>query len=228
MGVDCVKIGSIQPIKELCDITHNYGALFHTDAVQAVGHINIDVKKLGIDMMSGSAHKFNGPKGIGFLYIRKGVDIVSFNSGGSQEFGLRAVTENVAAIVGMAIALKKNVSAIESTSSQLLGLKKLLIQELNGLDFIRNGAPCHIPGIISLSFNGCDGETIMHRMDLKGICISTGAACDNVHTQLSHVIKKIGIPENYAKGTIRISLGKYNTREDVLNISKSLAEIIKF
>ena len=223
------EIGTVNPIKELAQVAHDHGAIFHTDAVQTVGHVAIDVQKLGIDMLSASAHKFNGPKGIGFLYIKKGTPIARFNDGGAQEFGMRAGTENVAAIVGMAAALKANTEMIDKTRDFLISLESLLINELNAkkIDYLRNGSQNHIPGNISLSFKGCDGEAILHRMDLKGISISTGSACDSVNTQISHVISAIGVSEEYAQGTVRISLGKYNTEDDVLNIAQALSEIVK-
>lgn len=223
------EIGTVNPIRDLARVAHNHGAIFHTDAVQAVGHIAIDVQALGIDMLSASAHKFNGPKGIGFLYIRKGTPIARFNDGGAQEFGMRAGTENVAAIVGMSVALKANTEQIEMISEYIMALESQLINELNGynIDYIRNGSENHIPGNISLSFKGCDGEAILHRMDLKGISISTGSACDSVNTQISHVIEAIGVSDEYAQGTIRISLGKNNTEDDVLKIAHALSEIVK-
>lgn len=223
------EVGTIEPIKNLCAIAHRYGALFHTDAVQAVGHIGVDVKELGVDLLSASAHKFNGPKGIGFLYVKKGTPIAQYSNGGSQEFGLRAGTENVASIVGMAVALKKNCDAIEQNAKYLLQLEAILVDRLRklGLDFIRNGAVQHIPGNISLSFRGADGEALLHRLDLMGICVSTGAACDTVNTQVSHVLKAMGIDEDYAKGTIRISLGKNNTIEEAEILSQKLIRIMK-
>jgi len=223
------EIGTVNPVKDLVKVAHEHGAIFHTDAVQALGHTEIDVQELGIDMLSASARSFNGPKGIGFLYIKKGTPIVRFNDGGSQEFGLRSGTENIAAIVGMAAALKANIEQIEKNTKFILSLESLLINELNtgNLDYIRNGSKNHIPGNLSLSFKGCDGEAILHRMDLKGISISTGSACDSVNTQISHVITAIGVPDEYAQGTVRISLGKYNTEEDVLAIAQTLSEIVK-
>jgi cysteine desulfurase len=221
------EIGTIEPIKELCEIAHRNGALFHTDAVQAVGHIEIDVKALGVDMLSASAHKFNGPKGIGFLYIKKGTPINSYASGGAQEFGMRAGTENVASIVGMAVALKKNCERIQEATRHLLTCETLLIEKLNnaGVDFVRNGSDNHIPGNISLSFRSADGETILHRLDLMGICVSTGAACDSVNTKVSHVLDAIGTEEEYAEGTIRISLSSINTIIEVNTIGDSLLKI---
>ena len=221
------EIGTIEPIKELAIIAHKHGALFHTDAVQAVGHIGIDVKELDVDMLSASAHKFNGPKGIGFLYIRKGVNIAPFNDGGSQEAGFRAGTENVAFIVGMAIALRNNLAKLHENEAHILKLEQILLSELSEIDFIRNGAEKHIPGNISLSFKGYDGEAILHRLDLSGICVSTGSACDSVNTQISHVLKAINLDPLYAKGTIRISLGKDNTEAEAVAISKALIKIIQ-
>ncbi len=220
------EIGTIEPIKELAHVAHKHGALFHTDAVQAVGHTGIDVKALDVDMLSASAHKFNGPKGIGFLYIRKGVSIAPFNDGGSQEFGLRAGTENVASIVGMSIALRNNLAKLAENEAHILELEQILLSELSGLDFIRNGAEKHIPGNISLSFKDRDGEAILHRLDLAGICVSTGSACDSVNTRISHVLKAIGLDDSYAKGTIRISLGKDNTEDDVKAIATALKRIM--
>ena len=223
------EIGTIQPIKELCDMAHSKGALFHTDAVQAVGHISIDVKELNIDMLSASAHKFNGPKGIGFLYIKKGTNIAPYADGGAQEFGMRAGTENVASIVAMAVALEKNCKRMDSVNNHLIRLEHRLIASLQdaGLDFIRNGSNDRIPGNISLSFRGSEGEMLLHRLDLMGISVSTGSACDSENTQLSHVLEAIHAPEEYAKGTIRISLGYENTEEEITHIAASLIKILK-
>lgn len=222
------EIGSIQPIKELCNIAHAHGALFHTDAVQAVGHINLDVKDLGVDMLSASAHKFNGAKGVGFLYIRKGTRIASYADGGAQEHSLRAGTENVAGIVSMAAALRKNIENLKANQEHIFNLEKMLFGSLNesGIPYIRNGGDHTLPGIISLSFEGKDGEAILHRMDLMGICISTGSACDSKNTEISHVLQAIRMPESLAKGTIRISLGKDNTEEDVVAIAAALKKIV--
>lgn len=222
------EIGTIEPIKELAAVAHQHGSLFHTDAVQAVGHISIDVKELGVDMLSASAHKFNGPKGIGFLYVKKGTQIKPFNDGGSQEFGMRAGTENVASIVGMATALEKNANLIDQNEKYLLQLEARLVNILDrsGIDYVRNGAAKHVPGNMSLSFNGKDGEALLHRLDLQGICVSTGSACDSKNTQISHVLKAIELEEKYAKGTIRVSLGKDNTKEDVDKIGNVLLSML--
>ena len=222
------ELGSIQPIQELCKVAHAHGALFHTDAVQAVGHIKINVHELGVDFLSASAHKFNGPKGIGFLFIRKGVELRPYVDGGSQENAHRAGTENIASIVGMAAALKTNSDSLDKNQLHILKLEKQLLARLDesGVVYRCNCVESKLPGLLSLSFPDKDGEAILHRMDLMGISISTGSACDSVNAEISHVLKAIHLAENYAKGTIRISLGKHNTQEDVENIVASLLKIV--
>ena len=222
------ELGSIQPIQELCKIAHAHCALFHTDAVQAVGHIKINVHELGVDFLSASAHKFNGPKGIGFLFIRKGAELRPYVDGGSQENLHRAGTENIASIVGMAAALKTNSDLLDKNQLHILNLEKQLLARLDesGVVYRCNCVESKLPGLLSLSFPDKDGEAILHRMDLMGISISTGSACDSVNAEISHVLKAIHLAENYAKGTIRISLGKNNTQEDVENIVASLVKIV--
>lgn len=222
------EIGSIQPIKELSNIAHEKGALFHTDAVQAVGHVDIDVHSMGIDMLSASAHKFNGVKGCGFLYMRRGCKLIPYSDGGAQESGSRAGTENIPGIVAMAAALKNNCDHLEENRKKIIGLENEFMGKLKetGIPFVRNGGLHTLPGLISLSFPGTDGEAILHRMDLLGICISTGSACNSQNTEISHVLKSIDLDEEYAKGTIRVSLGKYNTSEDVEKIVRGLKKIL--
>ena len=206
------EIGTIEPIKELATIAHTHNVLFHTDAVQAVGHIPIDVNELGIDMLSSSAHKFNGPKGIGFLYIRKGTQIRPLADGGAQEFHMRAGTENIASIVGMAVALKKNCRTMQETSTKLQAMDHAFIDVLHeaNVDFIRNGSVSKSPGIISVSIRNISGEML-----------------DSVNTQVSHVIKAIGVPSAYAQGTIRISFGHDNQIEDAVEIAHAIAKILQ-
>lgn len=222
------ELGTIQPVKELCDIAHAQGAFFHTDAVQAVGHVALDVKKLGVDTLSASAHKFNGPKGIGFLYIKDGVNLYPLLDGGAQEYGMRAGTENIASIVGMSVALKKNVDALEFNQEYVDNLEQIFMRGLNenNIPHVRNGSAHTLPGLISLSFDGKDAESILHRMDLAGISISTGSACDSRKTQISHVLQALNLTDNLARGTIRISLSKDNTAEDVRAIVAALKKII--
>lgn len=223
------EIGTIEPIKELVNVAHKHGACFHTDAVQCVGHIKIDVKDLGVDMLSASAHKFNGPKGVGFLYIKKGTSIHQLINGGSQENGYRAGTENVSGIVAMAVALKENIDSLEKNNKKIIDVEEAFINRLNDnkIDYIRNGHIInHLPGIVSLSLKGVNGETLLHRLDLMGICVSTGSACDSVNNQISHVIKAIHVPKEYAEGTIRVSFGKDNTIEEAIIIADKIKKII--
>ncbi len=219
------EIGTVQPIGELCAIAHAEGALFHTDAVQAVGHMPIDVKALGIDLLSASAHKFNGPKGVGFLFVRNGVQLSPLIDGGSQEFDRRAGTENVAAIVGMAEALRLNCDRMEENCRHIRELEDAFLDRLE-ISYVRNGGRRTLPGLISLSFEGKSGEAILHRMDLMGICISTGSACDGQRDQVSHVLKAIRLNESAARGTIRISFGKQNTLEDAARLADALTKIV--
>lgn len=223
------EIGSIQDISALASVAHSYGATFHTDAVQAVGHIEIDVNALSVDMLSASAHKFNGPKGVGFLYVRKDTALAPYASGGVQEGGMRAGTENIASIVGMAVALEKNINKMDKITAHIEMLESMLLQRLSesNIPFSRNGSEKHIPGNISLSFPGYDGEALLHRLDLMGICVSTGSACDSKETKVSHVLRAIGLNSDLAKGTIRLSLGKSNTEQDIDAIVDALKRIMK-
>lgn len=222
------EIGTIEPIEELAEVAHRHGCLLHTDAVQAVGHIQIDVKNLGVDMLSASAHKFNGPKGTGFLYICDGVMIEPLLHGGAQENSRRAGTENVAGIVGMAVALLEHIEHLEQETAYLQKLTDLLLKVLRntGLDFIVNGGDNRIPGSLSLSFKDADGEMLLHRLDLLGTAVATGSACDSKSTVLSHVIGAIGVPDAYAHGTIRITLGMDNTIEQIPALAEQISRIL--
>ena len=172
--------------------------------------------------------KYKLASGVGFLYIRTGTTLPPYADGGAQEHGLRAGTENVAGIVSMAVALKKNVNDLDKNQRHILKLEGLLLQALNksGIPYVRNGGDHTLPGVISLSFDGKDGEAILHRMDLMGVCISTGSACDSKNTEISHVLQAIRMPESLAKGTIRISLGKNNTADDIDTIVTALRKIL--
>ncbi len=225
------EIGTINPIKLLAEFAHKRGALFHTDAVQAVGHIPIDVRDLGVDFLSASAHKFNGPKGIGFLFIRKGLKLKQLIHGGQQEAGLRAGTENVASIVGMAAALKSNCDQMERNSAHLDALADRLKEGLESVAdqivYPGSGVCDQLPGFVSVSFPGHPAEGLMHMLDLKGIAVSTGAACDSKNTQISHVLKAINAPRAIAESTIRISLGPENTRQEVDEILAALKILLR-
>ena len=222
------EIGTIEPIAELAQIAHQTGILFHTDAVQAIGHIAVDVKELQVDMLSASGHKFNGPKGIGFLYIRNGVHLDPLVDGGGQEHGMRAGTENVAGIVGMAVALQEHMEHLEQEATHLKVLSSRLIDRLKtyGLDFRINGSQNRIPGSLSISFKNADGEMLLHRLDLMGTAVATGSACDSKEATLSHVIQAIAVPQEYAHGTIRVTFGMDNTIEHVDIIAQQIATIL--
>lgn len=221
------EIGTIEPIKQLAEVAHNNGAFFHTDAVQSMGHIPIDVKELKVDFLSASGHKFNGPKGIGFLYIKRGVEIPPFIYGGAQESGMRAGTENVASIVAMATALKENCGNLIANMSYVRMLEERLLVALQPLGCKVNDDSEHVPGNLSISFDGFSGEALLHRLDLLGISVSTGSACDSKNTQISHVLKAIGLPDTLALGTIRISLSKDNTEDDIDYIAECLQRIVR-
>jgi len=224
------EIGTIEPIRELAEKAHEYGAAFHTDAVQAVGHIPVNVGALGVDLLSASAHKFHGPKGIGFLYCKKKVALERFLDGGQQEAGMRAGTENVAAIVGMATALRLSCDRMNKVTARLSEMtacfRKIITADIPEAVF--NGDPEHrLPGHISLSIPGISGEALMHVLDLKGIAVSTGAACDSRSTKISDVLKAIRLPVKLAKGTIRITLGAYNTVDQVKYIADKIVDYCK-
>ena len=222
------EVGTIQPIKSLAEISHATGKIFHTDAVQAVGHIPVDVQFLGVDMLSASAHKFNAPKGVGFLYVRGGLKLLPYIDGGGQEFSMRSGTENIPAIAAMALALEKNCRDMNQTAENLSACAKILIDCLkrNGVDFIVNGGENRLPGHLSLSFRDCEGETLLHRLDLKNIYVSTSSACHSQKTQISHVLQALAVPEDYIRGTVRITFGKENSHEDAKAIGKHLLEIL--
>lgn len=223
------EIGTIEPIWEYSRIAHERDVLFHTDAVQIMGHDYVKTHTVGVDMLSASAHKFNGPKGVGFLYIKKGVPIEPLLHGGKQENGMRSGTENVASIVGMAVALQEHMKSMDADRLYLEELRNQLISGLYSekLDFIVNGADKHIPGSVSLSFKNVEGEMLLHRLDLMGIVVATGSACNSKETVLSHVIKAIEVPSEYANGTIRITLGTDNNVEQVNEIVAALRKILK-
>ncbi len=224
------EIGTINPIRSLSEFAHGHGALFHTDAVQAVGHVPIDVRAMGVDLLSASAHKFNGPKGVGFLFVRRGVALDPLLNGGQQENGRRAGTENVASIVGMATALKANCERLEENAARL---DDLALRLRDGIDRIFPDAVYHggggsgqLPGFTSVSFPGHPAEGLLHILDLKGIAVSAGAACDSKNTKISHVLKAVGVPDEMARSTIRITFGATNSAEDVDEIVAALRRLL--
>ena len=225
------EIGTVNPIKLLAELAHKRGALFHTDAVQAVGHIPIDVKEMGADFLSASGHKFNGPKGIGFVYIRKGLKLRSLLNGGQQEFGIRAGTENVASIVGMASALKWNCENMVAHTKKLNALADMFVDGISGsvpdAHFPGSGICDQLPGFVSATLPGHLAEGLLHLLDLKGIAVSSGAACDSKNTQVSHVLKAINLPAKLAECTLRVTFGYGNTTDDVKKILEALTAILR-
>ncbi len=223
------EIGVIQPIKEIAQIVHEKGALFHTDAVQAYCQIPINIDEDGIDMMSASAHKLNGPKGVGFLYIRKGIKTRSFMHGGSQERKRRAGTENVPGIVGFAKAVEIGLSTLEDRRVKEIELRDYLINRvLSEIEHVRlNGcAKNRLPGNANFSFRFVEGESLLLRLDMSGICASSGSACTSGSLDPSHVLLGIGLTHEIAHGSLRLTLSERNTKEEVDYVVESLKEII--
>ncbi len=222
------EIGTIQPIREIGKICREKDVLFHTDAVQAVGHLHIDVKKDNIDMMSASAHKFRGPKGVGFLYARKGIILSNLIEGGAQERGKRAGTENVAGIVAMTAALKEAVYNIDKNSKKLTKLRKRLIDGLNKIPHcaLNGDAEKRLPSNVNFCFEGIEGEAMLLLLDSKGICASSGSACTSGSLDPSHVLLAIGRVHDVAHGSLRISLGENTTKEEVDYIIKTVTDVV--
>ena len=223
------EIGSVLPISEIGDVCRKHNVLFHTDAVQAVGHLHIDVKAQNIDMLSLSAHKFHGPKGVGALYCRNGIRLTNIIEGGAQERGHRAGTENIPGIMGLAAALKDSCSRLDENISKVSALRDRLIDGLSEIPHSAlNGAPQRrLPGNVSFCFEGIEGEGLILLLDGKGICASSGSACTSGSLDPSHVLLAIGRPHEVAHGSLRLTLSEWNTEEEVDYIIKSVKEVIK-
>lgn len=224
------EIGTIQPIKEIGEIAREHGILFHTDAVQAYGHVQTRVDELPIDMMSASGHKINGPKGIGFLYIRKGVKIRSFVHGGAQERSRRAGTENIPGIVGLAAAVKKNFANMEERTRKETELRDYLIERIEKeIPYCRlNGHRTdRLPNNVNFSFQFIEGESLLIMLDMKGICASSGSACTSGSLDPSHVLLAIGLPHEIAHGSLRMTLSEENTKEEIDFVADELKGIVE-
>ena len=224
------EIGSIQPIAELGKICQEHGILFHTDAVQAAGHIKIHVKKENIDMLSLSAHKFHGPKGIGILYAKHGIPLTNLIEGGAQERGKRAGTENLPAIIGMAAALQEAAEHIDKTAAKLIPLRDRLIEGLTEIPHtVLNGDPIQrLPNNVHVCFEGIEGESLLLLLNNKGIYASSGSACTSGSLDPSHVLLAIGQPHEIAHGSLRLSLSEENTIEEVESIIKITKESVTY
>lgn len=224
------EIGTIQPIAEIGRICKEKGVLFHTDAVQAVGHIPVNVKDMNCDMLSVSAHKFHGPKGVGFLYARKGILLTNIIYGGAQERNKRAGTENMASIVGMATAIKDATDHLRENAEKVTAMRNRLIDGLKGIERSRiNGdLEHHLPGTLNMCFEGIEGESLLLLLDAKGICASSGSACTSGSLDPSHVLLSIGVPVEIAHGSLRLSISEYNTMEQMDHIVKSVPEVVSY
>jgi len=223
------EIGTIQPIAEIGAFLHSRGVLFHTDAVQAVGHIPIDVERLGVDFLTGSAHKFNGPKGVGFLYVRRGVEPPpALIPGGEQERGLRAGTENVFGIVATGAALAENVAALEANAERARGAVRAMLGRLGEAlmpeDYFVVGSESErAPGVADIVFYGAGGEAMVQLLDFKGVCVSSGSACSSGRDRPSRVLLALGFTEEESKSAVRVSFGRENAPEEGVKVAEALA-----
>ncbi len=224
------EIGTVQPIKEIGEICRAKGVLFHTDAVQAAGHLHINVQEQNIDMLSLSAHKFHGPKGIGVLYAKKGISLTTLIEGGAQERGKRAGTENIPAIMGMAVALEEAYNHIDENAVKITALRNKLILGLSQIPHsILNGdAQNRLPGNVNFCFEGIEGESLLLLLDDKGICASSGSACTSGSLDPSHVLLAIGRVHDIAHGSLRLSLSEENTEEEIEYIIESVKEVVSY
>lgn len=224
------EIGTVQPIREIGEICRKYGVLFHTDAVQAVGHLPINVEEDNIDMLSSSAHKFHGPKGIGFLYAKKGIPLTNLIEGGAQERGKRAGTENVAAILGMAAALKETAAHMQENAEHVSKCRDRLIEGLKEIPHsaLNGDAVRRLPGNVNFCFEGIEGESLLLLLDDRGICASSGSACTSGSLDPSHVLLAIGRVHDVAHGSLRLSLGENITEEEVDYLIKNVGEVVAY
>ena len=224
------EIGSIQPIAEIGAVCKEKGVIFHTDAVQAVGHVHINVKEENIDMLSLSAHKFHGPKGVGLLYARKGVRLTNIIEGGAQERGKRAGTENIPGIVGMVAALKEANANIDANAEKVSALRDRLIEGLEKIPHsaLNGDRTKRLPGNVSFCFEGIEGESLLLLLDAKGLCASSGSACTSGSLDPSHVLLAIGRPHEVAHGSLRLTLSEENTQEEIDYIIEETTKVVKY
>lgn len=224
------EVGTILPVPEIGAVCRKHGVVFHTDAVQAAGHIPVDVKADNIDMLSLSAHKFHGPKGVGALYCRRGIPLNTFIEGGAQERGRRAGTENVGGIVSAAVALEEACANMAQNAEKLKKLRNRLIDGLLKIPHSKlNGDKVkRLPANVNMCFEGIEGEGLLLLLDAKGICASSGSACTSGSLDPSHVLLALGLPHEVAHGSLRLSLSEYNTEEDVDAILKAVPEVVEY
>ena len=223
------EIGSVLPIAEIGEACRAHGVLFHTDAVQAAGHIPVNVKKQNIDMLSLSAHKFHGPRGIGALYVKRGIELTSLMEGGGQERGKRPGTENLPAIMGMAAALKEECTLMEQNEAKVIAMRDRLIQGLSQIPYsILNGSrEKRLPGNVNVCFEGVSGESLLLLLDSRGICASSGSACASGALDPSHVLLSLGLAPEIAQGSLRISLDISNTEEEIDYMLEVIPQVVE-
>ena len=224
------EIGTVQPIREIGEVCKKHGVLFHTDAVQAVAHLPIDVKADNIDMLSSSAHKFHGPKGIGFLYARKGIRLTNLIEGGAQERGKRAGTENVAAVAGMAAAIKETAGNMQANIEHMSAMRDRLIRGLQEIPHsaLNGDAKKRLPGNVNFCFEGIEGESLLLMLDDRGICASSGSACTSGSLDPSHVLLAIGRVHDVAHGSLRLTIGEDITEEEVDYMIENVKEVVEY
>lgn len=224
------EIGTIQPIAEIGEVCREKQVLFHTDAVQAAGHLHVNVKEQNIDMLSLSAHKFHGPKGIGVLYAKKGIILDNVINGGAQERGKRAGTENIPAIMGMAAALEEAVANLDANSAKLIKLRDRLIEGLDKIPYgeLNGDRTNRLPGNVNFCFEGIEGESLLLLLDDKGICASSGSACTSGSLDPSHVLLAIGRPHEVAHGSLRLSINEETTEEDITYMIKAVTDVVTY
>ena len=224
------EIGTVQPIEEIGALCREWKVLFHTDAVQAAGHMPIDVKAMNIDMLSMSGHKFHAPKGVGVLYAKKGTVLTNIIEGGAQERGKRAGTENVAGIVAMAAALKESCDHMEENTAKIIPMRDKLFAELSKIPHskINGSLEHHVPGTVNMCFEGIEGESLLLMLDDQGICASSGSACTSGSLDPSHVLLSLGIPHEIAHGSLRLSIGEYNTMEEIDHIIEVVPKVVEY
>ena len=224
------EIGTVQPIAEIGALCRERKVLFHTDAVQAAGHMPIDVRAMNIDMLSMSGHKFHAPKGVGVLYAKRGTVLTNIIDGGAQERGKRAGTENVAGIVAMAAALKESCDNMEENTAKIIPMRDKLFAELGKIPHskINGSLEHHVPGTVNMCFEGIEGESLLLMLDDQGICASSGSACTSGSLDPSHVLLSIGLPHEVAHGSLRLSIGEYNTMEQIDHIVEVVPKVVSY
>ena len=224
------EIGTVQPIKEIGEFCRARKIPFHTDAVQAAGHMPINVQDMNIDLLSMSGHKFHAPKGVGVLYAKSGMPLFNIIEGGAQERGKRAGTENIPGIVALAAALKESVDNMEANTAKIIPMRDKLFAELSKIPHskINGSLEHHVPGTVNMCFEGIEGESLLLLLDAKGVCASSGSACTSGSLDPSHVLLSLGLPHEVAHGSLRLSIGEYNTMEEIDHIIKVVPEVVSY